>query len=647
MLNAKKTTVTILACLLVVAVMLPILPISVMADSVADLSDNLIVHYDFEGDVADGTVLKDKATAGTSNDDLSSKIWSGADYSCEFTDAPLDTYFILEDGVITSKIFAAGDTASNDDKVVLITGDQCADIQSVNKADEQNATWFIRYLVSENYTGNESEGDRVIFDANHQNAALYYGFRRTNSDIRCEIFGKRETFTWSTLGTWRNTMISKSYNADGTCTVLRLTLDDDMQVLEKNETTYAAADLKGSDEGVLALFAMVSETALAGKRSGGVNSQTKGLSIDDFRIYNTAITEEELKSILAAEFEIGDSSDDDSQGDDSTVTPSTLNGAYVIGNEFTMFIDMENEDLVKVSNAWALTDDANAMGGKALVCNTAVSDVNGDGLTIRFAVPAEGDYYFWSRVSYKNAQSNSLFYRFDNGSQFIWDMPDEDELTAACYQSYHYFYMTQRLRGTYTDTTQYGSWTIDNGDWRHAPNKIHLTAGVHELKITGREAGIVLDELVITSYEITEYDPNACEGNSNYLESCKFCGTNWKHYCKDGYAINQIKAETTFTTAHTDAVVWECPYNVAFPKDNTPPAGGDQPDENQPGGNQPGGEDDGDGQETEPVTTPVTAPKTDDTTTEEKGCGSSVGLLSVIGMFGLSLAFMMKRKEDI
>ena len=66
--------------------------------------------------------------------------------------------------------------------------------------------------------------------------------------------------------------------------------------------------------------------------------------------------------------------------------------------------------------------------------------------------------------------------------------------------------------------------------------------------------------------------------HNNYLESCKFCGTDWKHYCKDSYAINQIKAETNFTAAHTDAVVWECPYDVAFPEDNTPPAGGAESD---------------------------------------------------------------------
>ena len=338
---------------------------------------------------------------------------------------------------------------------------------------------------------------------------------------------------------------------------------------------------------------------------------------------------------------------------------TALDGAYKAAGEFTMFLNMENTHLVKTSSAWAQIADSGAINNKALICNTKADNVNGDGITVKFAVPKEGDYYFWGRVAYLDNTGNSLFYRFDNGAEYIWDMPDEDASTAACYQSWHYFYMTHRKTGTYTDPAKYGTYTIENGEWRHAPNVIHLTEGVHELKISGREAGMMLDELVITSYDITEYDPNACEGNNHLLDTCKFCGTEWKHYYKDGYAINGTTAETTFKATYANAKTWLCPYEEMIPaenEDNTDDGAGTVTP--PPGGNETTGTTDSSQQTTAPEqdskkptdTTAATEENTSATVEapeeEKKGCSGSFAILSLMGMVGMGAMLALRGKKE-
>ena len=337
---------------------------------------------------------------------------------------------------------------------------------------------------------------------------------------------------------------------------------------------------------------------------------------------------------------------------------TALAGAYKVAGDFTMFLNMENTHLVKTSSAWAQIADSGAINNKALICNTKADDVNGDGITVKFAVPKEGDYYFWGRVAYLDHTSNSLFYRFDNGAEYIWDLPDEDSATAACYQSWHYFYMTYRKTGTYTDPTKYGTETIENGEWCHAPNAVHLTEGVHELKISGREAGMMLDELVITSYDIAEYDPNACEGNDHLLDTCKFCGTDWKHYYKDGYAINGTTAESTFKASHANAKVWLCPYEEMISTDNdsntnddgvvTPPSGSD-------GTTDPTDTTDSSQQTTAPNQDSKNPTDSTDVNTsataeapakEKKGCNGSFSILSIIGMAGIGAVLALRGKKE-
>lgn len=288
--------------------------------STPTLSENLVIHYDFDG--APTEILKDKATAGASAENLKVRVWdknpddtSKYKYTYE-SSTVTDEYFTVENGVITSKV---GDDI-NTDLVVLRADAHTTDLIPLVKDNmKQNATYFVRYQVAANYTGSGS--DLTVFDAGHNSKSqTYYSFRSTTTgnpaETRSVIF--METFPQGgkpgdryvsfadgrgTLSTWRNTVMTKSYNEDGSCEVTHITFDDNMNVIEYDVYTYSAElAARGHEWGYLALFANVHEGSEAGYKADGVYGSFKGLSMDDFRIYNTDLSIAEVQNLVRNEF---------------------------------------------------------------------------------------------------------------------------------------------------------------------------------------------------------------------------------------------------------------------------------------------------------------------------------------------------------
>lgn len=202
---------------------------------------------------------------------------------------------------------------------------------------------------------------------------------------------------------------------------------------------------------------------------------------------------------------------------------------------------------VKIDGTAVVHDKATgSTDGTVLICNEKADNASGKGFTLTFNVEKDGKYTVWGRVYYPNQLANSIHYSVDGGPSLIWDFPDEDDENCKCYKSWQYFYLTNRVKGTYTDTGIYGKWTIENKDWRHAPNVLDLKAGTHTIKFTGRETGWMIDDFVITELTTEQYNPNACEGNNYILTECKFCGKDWKHYYKDVYAVSKLTAKEYF-----------------------------------------------------------------------------------------------------
>lgn len=250
----------------------------------------------------------------------------------------------------------------------------------------------------------------------------------------------------------------------------------------------------------------------------------------------------------------------------TTTAAADDTAAYKVGDEFVAFIKADDTDYVSTGtgSTWEVASVDGAMGGKAIHCIKKSSTTAGDGVTLNFVVPADGEYVVWARAYYANQNSNSLFYGVDGETKSnIWDYPDEDNDAepdkADCYGNWHYFYLTERAAGTYSDTTIYGSWTIEKGEWRHSPKTLNLTAGQHSIKITGREAGMYIDEFVISSYTVDEYNPNECTDNIDLLATCKFCGTRWKHYFHDVFAKTGTSAKDYFVQKNSTAVKWDIP----------------------------------------------------------------------------------------
>lgn len=321
--------------------------------------------------------------------------------------------------------------------------------------------------------------------------------------------------------------------------------------------------------------------------------------------------------------------------------------AYTVGDKFVSYVQADDADYTVLGKgeSWTVKETEGAMGGKALYCNTKADNASGDGFSITFAVPAEGDYTIWGRVFYPSQTSNSMHYSVDDGQSLVWDLVDDK--TSDAYGKWQYFYLTKRTTGTYTDTTKYGEWTIANNEHRHAANVLHLTAGQHTIKITGREAGMYIDEFVITNYSASEYDPNAFEGNTAILDKCQFCGTDCKHYISDLYAQKGATAQTYFTMIlHDDAVEWD------IPEVTLPVIPDDEPEDTTGGntGNTGNTDNNTNNKPADTSNTDTQAPadsSAEDTAAEEKkGCGGSVnvGALMIVALVAAAGVVTAKKR---
>ncbi len=329
-------------------------------------------------------------------------------------------------------------------------------------------------------------------------------------------------------------------------------------------------------------------------------------------------------------------------------------GAYTVGNDYVSFWQTDDTRYFAAESSWKLKNVDGAMGGDALFCEKQGASAAGSGFTFTFVVPTEGDYTIWGRVFYPSQSANSLHYSVDGGKAQIWDFPDEDAADSKCYNSWQYFYLTQRKAGTYTDSAKYGSWTIGNGEYRHSPNVLHLTAGQHTIKLVGREAGMYIDELIVTSYSVDKYDPNACDGNTTVLDVCKFCGSDVKHYCTDVYAAKGTSAQTYFTTVlHTDAQSWTIPeVEIEVPVD-TGTDTEDVIDEDNKGKVPNIGPVDEETEDTEDTveatadTAADTVGDTEETPDEKGGCGAAVGSASLmLAAIASTMCVIAKKKRE-
>ena len=102
-----------------------------------------------------------------------------------------------------------------------------------------------------------------------------------------------------------------------------------------------------------------------------------GVTLDDLQIYNACLTLNEVAEIVK----------------NGHFDTSGFNVAYQTGGEFISF-DQPNTNYIKCDSgtAWKLKNPEGSLSGTALWCESKALEAQGDGFTLTFFVPEEGDY---------------------------------------------------------------------------------------------------------------------------------------------------------------------------------------------------------------------------------------------------------------
>ncbi|MBQ8214268.1 MAG: hypothetical protein IJZ80_09685 [Clostridia bacterium] len=305
--KTKRLLAPVLSILLIAAMLIPltILPASAVEENTS-LDNNLIIHYDFEGE----NPLADKATAGASTDDLTAYIQTGANKSAAMTDEQFETYFKVKDGVITSADGPLTTEAATPVAIALVTAEastndgKSKDLYSVTKDNTTtDVTWVVRYSIAE-------VGNYAIFDSDHSsNASLTYFLR---SDRNTRLYYSNGTKGGSTNSaftngyskdTWLNTAITRKYDTNSQKWTFTVVTYNDAMTAVLAKQTIEGQSIYATDWGRLSLFAVVNEKTFTKETSAGqaIYNVAQQLSIDDFRIYNVALADEQIETLIADE----------------------------------------------------------------------------------------------------------------------------------------------------------------------------------------------------------------------------------------------------------------------------------------------------------------------------------------------------------
>lgn len=268
--------VLVLISMLISALLLPA-AVALNADDARDLSEHLTIHYDFRGST-DAERLKDKATAGNAQDDLT--IPEGKSDIFTLTDGSVEQNTTLTNGFGVS-----------------VYADSSADILESGQGE---GTWFIRFRAT-------APGDYSLLDLRKNGNGrplcvqlLSSGtIRLLQSDVNSpdsyQEVGSMNIKYDFTKGEWCNVYIQrylyleeyyhyKAYVSYGGSTALTASSTEATGWVIGNKTNGLTPTSYP-----LGLFTQYGQTW----------PTVKGLSYDDVRYYNVALTEEEMQGILS------------------------------------------------------------------------------------------------------------------------------------------------------------------------------------------------------------------------------------------------------------------------------------------------------------------------------------------------------------
>ncbi len=267
----KRTVKFVSICLSMLFVLTVMASVGVSAGSTGSIDESLVIHYDFKGS-DETTALKDKAPKGTVNDDLS--------FSSSADDKGIS--FDLTNGSVTSSSDNSGLLAplSND---VKLAGD--------------DATFFVRAKVF-----GTTQGTYNIFSLNSKRgrtANILYTLNSGSKSFgtsRLKTVGGslNKAFTTDYTGEYINfAMVHEKTEAGVNISIYTsYGLPTDKTSWSLAIATYEAANYAPADANwdLLRLFVAVDNS--------GNNLGNCGITIDDFRLYNDALTLDEVATII-------------------------------------------------------------------------------------------------------------------------------------------------------------------------------------------------------------------------------------------------------------------------------------------------------------------------------------------------------------
>ncbi len=268
------------------------------------LQDNLLIHYDFEGDTWSDQ-LSDKAGTNTfltpvnkgSTNAITGEV-SDSDFVV-LDETKAKTFFKIENGVATSLQSGATNPANG-----LLTGAALisgitADTKAIQTA-ESSVTWFMRVnlpastqCIPLNFRNTSTGVNERPFSMEYNGVGgsmnLYIPTDATGSATTANVGALY------TAGKWMDMAFVRSYNTDTSkydYTFFYKAVGDFAWTIGA-QTSQSA--IPTSNASIISLFAN------AQNQQEAIWALTKDISIDDVRVYNTALTVEQLDIITNAQ----------------------------------------------------------------------------------------------------------------------------------------------------------------------------------------------------------------------------------------------------------------------------------------------------------------------------------------------------------
>ncbi len=402
------------AWLLALCLILCMIPATVaFADETAK-DDPLLVHYDFSGETLE-EALSDKATGGSTKDNLNPYYKAENVGAVAVEEADLGNYFVFDRDAGTVTVTESGAYLRDEKLDDLKKLDGIATFFFRFRLQKLPAKGKFAYLLDlrDKWGNGGRKFQSMLFRINENGALnLLYCDKATGTDANRNIVGQNTI----EVGVYYNLAVTMTPNADGSATLVTTYLSTG---LPADATAWSTAS--GVELAIDFSQMAVRESSMAiFSYWYGQPENYGGVTLDDLRIYNACLAQNEVADIVK----------------NGSFDTSGFSVAYQTGGKFVSFYQ-PNTNYIKCDNgnSWKLKNQEGSLGGTALWCESKAPNAKGDGFTLTFFVPEEGDYTVWGRVYYENNASNSLFYSIDGGAEAIWDFPDEDSSESDCYRS--------------------------------------------------------------------------------------------------------------------------------------------------------------------------------------------------------------------